>query len=161
MKITTLFLLTWAFWAYIIEVAFEQNSCPKAKNKNRFQNNSTLHMKGSVLLAVTDPFTLIAKRRYFFTSKRALTGFLFYIHMVELPDTASGSDKSPCMHSTSIVYSFILAFSKGWNKQNLQTPWLNFRADYRHKVDLNTMSIIPKSRYGISSDPIRSTNSRS
>ena len=95
-------------------------------------------MKGSVLLAVTDPFTLIAKRRYKKKKKRALTGFLFYIHMVELPDTASGSDKSPCMHSTSIVYSFILAFSKGWNKQNPKAPWLNFRASPCRKANLHT-----------------------
>ena len=44
-KNTTHFLLTQAFWRIIIEVAFEQNSCTKAKNKNRFQNNSTLHWR--------------------------------------------------------------------------------------------------------------------
>ncbi len=73
-KITTLFLLTWAFSAYIIEIAFEQNSCPKAKNKNRFQNNSTLHMKGSVLLAVTDPFTFSDQSEHFFSQKNRPSG---------------------------------------------------------------------------------------
>jgi len=40
-------LLTLAFWAFIIKVAFEHKCCTKAKNKNRIQKiyNSTLHMK--------------------------------------------------------------------------------------------------------------------
>ena len=58
--------------------------------------------------------------------------------MVELPDTASGSEKSPCTHSTSIVYSFNLGLKWGWNKQNPHTPWLNFRANPCQEVSLHT-----------------------
>ena len=42
--------------------------------------------------------------------------------VVELPDTAPGSDISSDMHSTSVVYSFISAYALGWNKQNLTQP---------------------------------------
>ena len=59
------------------------------------------------------------------------------IDVVELPDTASGSELSREHNSTYIVSCFVLADILSCKKPNLKLPWLNFRAAICHFYDLN------------------------
>ena len=62
--------------------------------------------------------------------------------LVELPDTASGSDKSPDTHSTSIVYSFSRLNNWSWKRQNFNQPWLDFRVYRRQTIYLSIINLI-------------------
>ena len=57
--------------------------------------------------------------------------------MVELPDTASGSESSRGYHSTYIVFCFSLGLkSQAAENETCKKPWQNFRAETRHRHDL-------------------------
>ena len=67
------------------------------------------------------PSSLTTKK----TPKVPLFSFKSYI-LVELPDTASGSEKSPWYHSTCIVPCFISVISSSCNGTKLLEPMIKF-----------------------------------
>ena len=121
MKKCTKILLTQAFSCDIIEVAFEQKSYSKAKNKNYSQKitpHSTKKIKEPVFLAVTGSF-IVYKNKI-----RPIEGVFFLKDLVELGDTASPSESSPGYYSTHIVPYFISAHFGRNKEQNYQQPQL-------------------------------------
>ena len=68
--------------------------------------------------------------------------------MVELPDTASGSESSRGYNSTYIVSCFVLADTSSCKKPNLGMPWLLFLCYGAPRLSLITHFMIIKRPMG-------------
>ena len=118
------------FWLYCLFLALN----------NFFIQKLPLYYRSISLMSTTFWIKFLYFLILFHTHNQLISVFkkdtrgAFFYHLfqflVELPDTASGSEKSPWYHSTCIVPCFILVTSSSDNRTKLLKPMTKFSRQF-------------------------------